>query len=208
MIDRTLRALALLTPTRTWDRERVAHVAAWIDLIRTWGKKTDLTAARDDDELVDLMVADAAILAAALPPGARVVDVGSGAGAPGLPLGLLRADLAVTLVEPLEKRVMFLRTAIGSLASRGLAPIPRVVRGRGEDLVKRGETFDVAVSRATLAPAGWLELGRRLAPAGDVWLLLAQDEPPESAGAPAERVDYAWPLTGAERKAVRYRVSA
>jgi len=204
MIERVRKALTVVTPDKAWDRDRVAHVAAWIELVREWGKKTDLTAARDDDELVDLMAVDAAILADALPDQAKVVDVGSGAGAPGLPLAVLRPDLTVTLVEPLEKRVMFMRTAIGSLASKGLAPLPRVVRGRGEDLVKRGEAFDVAISRATLAPESWLALGRALAPSGDVWLLLAQAEPPRDAGEPARRIDYVWPLTGVDRKAVRF----
>jgi hypothetical protein len=60
--------------------------------------------------------------------------------------------------------------------------------------------FDVAVSRATLAPAEWLALGSTLA--DKVWVLLAREEPPP--GSIEEDVKYTWPRTGAQRRAVRY----
>ncbi len=147
------------------DAKAIEIIASWLALVRSWNARIDLTAARSDDELVDLMVADAAELAPRLPRlagGARVVDVGTGAGAPGLALAALRPDLRVTLVEPLQKRVAFLRTVVGSVFPASARP--EVVRGRGEDLVGKAP-FAVAVSRATLAPPAWLAL----APAGDVW---------------------------------------
>src|SRR4051812_30661419 len=85
--------------------EMVAHVAAWLDLVATWNAKVDLTAARTTEELVDLMLADGLVLARHEKAGKNVVDVGSGAGGPGLALYLARPDLALTLVEPLQKRV-------------------------------------------------------------------------------------------------------
>lgn len=175
---------------------RETTVFAWIDLVRTWNAKIDLTAARTEQELVDLLLADAAMLAARLPEGARLVDVGTGAGAPGLGVALLRPDVHATLVEPLQKRVAFLRTAQGALALKNIS----VLRARGEELATKGTTFDVAVSRATLSPEDWLALGRQLAPS--VWVLLARGEAP--AGAIDEDVRYEWPLTRAERRAVRY----
>jgi 16S rRNA (guanine527-N7)-methyltransferase len=177
-------------------------IGSWLSLVRAWNARIDLTAARSDDELVDLMVADAAELASRLPAGARVVDVGSGAGAPGVALAVLRPDLRVTLVEPLQKRVAFLRTVVGSVF--GAPGRPEVVRARGEDLAG-AKAFDVAVSRATLTPPAWLALGHALAPGGDVWVLLARDDPPALDGREvADDLRYAWPLTGAERRAVRY----
>src|SRR5580698_3967292 len=89
------------------DRAR-GHLATWLALLQQWNARIDLPAARSDDELVDLMLADALLLAPRLPADARVVDVGTGAGAPGLALALLRPDLRVTLVEPLGKRAAFL----------------------------------------------------------------------------------------------------
>lgn len=180
--------------------DAMARLRGWLDAVASWNARIDLTAARSAEELVDLMVADAMVLASAIPEGARLVDVGSGAGAPGLGVALLRPDLSVTLVEPLQKRVAFLRTIVGTL---GL--VTRVVRDKGEQLVGRGETFDVAVARATLPPAEWLALGARLAPVGSVWVLLAREEPPAREGwAVREERTYRWPLTGVERRAVRY----
>lgn len=202
------------------DPAAAAALARWIELVASWNARVDLTAARGDDELVDLMVADAVILAAHLPAGRRVIDVGSGAGAPGLPLAILRPDLQVTLAEPLQKRVAFLRTAIGTLLQAGapLATAPRVERARGEELVRGGRSFDAAISRATLPPDAWLELGAALTAtsaagvaaeradeAREVWVLLAREPPPARAGwRVTTDLRYPWPLTHVERRAVRF----
>lgn len=182
------------------DPARRADLRRWLDLLGQWNARIDLTAARGPDELYDLMIADAAVLAARIPEGARVVDVGSGAGAPGLALAILRPDLKITLVEPLKKRVAFLRTVIGSLDRRDV----ELVGERVESVVAtRGAAWDVAISRATLAPAEWIPVGLSLAPSA--WVLLAKDEPPGLATARAtEDHAYTWPLTKAARRAVRY----
>ena len=193
-------AMALGTPL---EAPAQAAIAAWLERLQEWNARIDLTAARTDDELVDLMLVDALFLAPRLPPQARLVDVGTGAGAPGLALALLRPDLRVTLVEPLGKRAAFLRTVVGE-ARRADVVIERV---RGEALAGR-RAWDVAVSRATLGPAAWLELAVTLVgPGGSVWLLLAKEEPPAHARAVAEQdLTYTWPLTSAARRAVRYTV--
>ena len=180
-------------------------IRVWLERLQEWNARIDLTAARSPDELVDLMLADALVLAARVPHGARVVDVGTGAGAPGLALALLRGDLRVTLVEPLAKRTSFLRTVLGALGRTDVV----LERARGEALVGR-RAWDMAVSRATLAPPAWLDLGTTLtAPGGVVWVLLAKDSPPMH---PRAEVDgdhaYVWPLTGVERRAVAYRVGS
>src|SRR5579859_2669444 len=92
-----------------------AAVQTWLELLQQWNERTDLTAARSPEELVDLMLADALVLAGRLESGARIVDIGTGAGAPGLALALLRPDLRTTLVESSSKRVSFLRTVLGSV---------------------------------------------------------------------------------------------
>src|SRR5262245_57629553 len=70
------------------EGEAVSRIASWLDLVATWNAKVDLTAARSPEELVDLMLADALVLARHEPSGRNVVDVGSGAGGPGLALHL------------------------------------------------------------------------------------------------------------------------
>jgi 16S rRNA (guanine527-N7)-methyltransferase len=184
-----------------------AAVGTWLDVLVKWNARIDLTAARSAAELVDLMVADAAVLAGALDAGARVVDVGTGAGAPGLGLALLRPDLSVTLVEPLGKRVAFLRTVLGTVKRADVT----VVSGRGEAVaveVERGARapFDAAMARATLPPPAWLALGGRLVrPGGAVFVLLAQADEPAAAGLThAATTEYAWPLTGAARRLSRF----
>jgi 16S rRNA (guanine527-N7)-methyltransferase len=191
----------------TLDERAVAPIVTWLDLLATWNAKIDLTAARSAEELVDLMLADAVILARHESSGATVVDVGSGAGGPGLALALLRPDLAVTLVEPLTKRVSFLRSVLGHLGAPPEGGRRRVVRNKGEEVAARGEVFDSAVARATLAPAAWLDLGGRLVkPEGAVWVLLARDPAPETDSWRIDReISYQWPLTGAFRRALRYR---
>jgi 16S rRNA (guanine527-N7)-methyltransferase len=213
--ERFSRLLAeALAGTARPRREAASEpLATWLGAVALWNRKLDLTAARDDRELVDLMVADAALLAGELPEGVSVVDVGTGAGAPGLALALLRPDLRVTLVEPKQKRAAFLRTVLGSLTARHDAGVhvagapqlaAEVLQVRVEQ-VERSD-FGAALSRATLAPTAWLEQGARLAPHGEVWVLLAREPAPELAGWRLARdLSYRWPLTGAERRAGCFR---
>jgi len=158
----------------------------------------DLTAARSADELVDLLLADALAIASVQPaaqPGELWLDVGSGVGAPGIPLALL-LPIKMTLVEPREKRVAFLRTAVGSLAR------PDITVSRTRSDVFPEACCAVAVSRATLPPAEWVAEGARLA-TGSLWLLLAKAGLPELGPRRVlADIRYQWPLTGAERRAV------
>lgn len=172
-------------------------LARYLDLVVEWNARIDLTAARGPGELVDLFVADALVLATHA-RAEQWVDVGSGAGAPGLPLALIAPELRVTLVEPRSKRVAFLRSALGTLARTDV----QVTRARCDEL--EDASFDHAVARATLPPDEWLREGARIARRG-VWVLIARDEPPSLAGWRADAdVHYRWPLTGVERRALRY----
>ena len=174
----------------------------FLDELATWNAKLDLTAAKGPEELCDLMLGDACALAKVLPQGATVIDVGTGAGGPAISLALLRPDLVLTLVEPLAKRTAFLRTA---LAAVGRADV-RVVRGRGEDLLTAGERWDVAMSRATLAPPAWLSLGADLVrPGGTVAVLLAKEAAPDTANATrGNTVHYTLAYSGASRTLALY----
>lgn len=171
-----------------------------LDRAVEWNARIDLTSVTRPEELVDLLFADAAAIAGArgVEPTATWVDVGSGIGAPGLPLALLVPGLDVTLVEPRTKRVSFLRTVIGTL---GL-PHVRVERARSDVLGDR--TFDVAISRATLPPPEWLVEGARLA-RQRVWVLLARAASPSLEGwKMGPNISFGWPLTRKERRACAY----
>jgi 16S rRNA (guanine527-N7)-methyltransferase len=110
-------------------------------------------------------LANSAVLEELVPVDARVVDVGSGAGLPGLPLALVRPDLVLVLLEPLLRRSSFLQQVVDEL---GLADRVEVRRGRAED--QAGPVGEVVTARA-VAPlerlAGW---ALPLVPVGGVLL--------------------------------------
>jgi 16S rRNA (guanine527-N7)-methyltransferase len=119
------------------------------------GVTRGLIGPREVPRLWERHVLNSAALAEAVPSGARVVDVGSGAGLPGVPLGLARPDLMLTLVEPMARRVEFLQEVVADLG------VPwRVVRGRAEEraVVRTVGPVDVVTARA-VAPlprlVGW-----------------------------------------------------
>jgi len=173
------------------------QLVSWLDLVVEWGERVDLTAARDPDTLVDLLLADAAVLAGTQLTGS-LVDIGSGVGAPAIPLAVLQPSLQLTLVEPRERRAAFLRTSFGTLGRPDIC----LLRKRSMEL--DNDFAELAVSRATLPPALWLPEGARLARRA-VWVLLGKEEPPALASWRCDLdLSYDWPLTGGRRRAVRF----
>jgi 16S rRNA (guanine527-N7)-methyltransferase len=112
------------------------------------GVERGLLGPHEVDRLWDRHLLNSAAVGELLDPGERVVDIGSGAGLPGLPLAIARPDLQVVLLEPLLRRSDFLREVVAEL---GL-PV-EVVRGRAEEPWVRDQigAKDVAVSRAVAA---------------------------------------------------------
>jgi 16S rRNA (guanine527-N7)-methyltransferase len=112
------------------------------------GVTKGLIGPREVPRLWERHVLNSAAVAEAVPQGARVVDVGSGAGLPGIPLGLARPDLALALVEPMARRVEFLEEAVAELDRPW-----RVVRGRAEErsVVATVGPVDVVTARAVAA---------------------------------------------------------
>jgi 16S rRNA (guanine527-N7)-methyltransferase len=100
---------------------------------------------REVDRIWERHILNSAAVAELIEPAARVVDIGSGAGLPGLPIAIARPDLRVALVEPMLRRSEFLAEAVAEL---GLAV--EVVRGRAEEPAVRTRLAeaDIVVSRA------------------------------------------------------------
>lgn len=98
---------------------------------------------REKPRLWDRHIYNCAVIGEAIPEGARVIDIGSGAGLPGIPLAIARPDLQVTLLEPLLKRSNYLAEITEKL---GLDNVT-VIRDRAENLGKDAK-FDVVTSRA------------------------------------------------------------
>ncbi len=126
----------------------------YVELLATAGVQRGLIGPREAARIWTRHVLNSAIVAELLPASARVVDIGSGAGLPGIPLALARDDCSVVLVEPLQRRVRFLTEVVNEL---GLVRCT-VVRGRAQDVVASAGAADAVVSRA-VAPlarlAGW-----------------------------------------------------
>ncbi|MET0765525.1 MAG: 16S rRNA (guanine(527)-N(7))-methyltransferase RsmG [Blastococcus sp.] len=133
---------------------------AYVARLASDGVTRGLIGPREVPRLWERHVLNSAAIAEAVPTGARVVDVGSGAGLPGIPLGLARPDVTLTLVEPMARRVEFLEEVVTEIAEpAGLSW--RVVRGRAEDRAVAGAVgvVDVVTARA-VAPlprlVGWV----------------------------------------------------
>ncbi len=178
---------------------------AYFDLVKVWGAKTDLTSARTDPELAEILFLDAAMVIKAgwCPSGASLVDIGAGVGAPTIPILLSSAQLSAVLVEPRRIRTAFLRTAAGSLgiAARTTALEQKIDPGRPS---VAGAPFSIALSRATFAPDDWLRIGAELAQ--EVWALTAGGEPTEPDDLQlVRRLDYSVPSSGAPRAIFSYR---
>lgn len=117
-------------------------IRRYVDILASRGIDWGLIGPRERDRLWERHVLNSVAVAERIPMGASVVDVGSGAGLPGIPLAILRPDLSVTLLEPLLRRANFLNLAVEEL---DLGARVQVVRGRAEE---HRETYDIVTSRA------------------------------------------------------------
>lgn len=137
---------------RNYYRESYELLKQYVDILADRGISWGLLGPREAERLWDRHILNCLSLADVIPEGLAVVDVGSGAGLPGIPLSIVRSDLDVTLLEPLKRRYEFLVRAVDEL---GLAPRVNVVRGRAEECK---EVFEAVICRA-VAPLqkllGW-----------------------------------------------------
>lgn len=123
----------------------LAGAIGYVDLLRKHGSERGLIGPREMDRLWERHVLNSAVVAELIPNGARVVDVGSGAGLPGVPIALARPDLTIVLVEPMERRVLWLEEVRQELGLEF-----EVIRGRAEEkeVRRRLGVCDVATARA------------------------------------------------------------
>ncbi len=144
--------------------ETATKFEAYLSLILRWNARINLTSIREESSILSNHLVESVICAAALPQGiATLLDFGSGAGLPGIPIALCRPEIAVTLAESRAKKAAFLREAIRVLG------IPVKVHADRAEALRT--VFDCVVLRAVdkmpravaaavqlIAPGGWLAL--------------------------------------------------
>ena len=152
----------------------------YAELLATDGVTRGLIGPRETERLWDRHLLNCAVVAELLPERGSLVDIGSGAGLPGLVLAMLRPSLEVTLLEPLLRRSVFLEECVAQL---GLANAT-VLRARAEDKAAARVRADVATARA-VAPlgrlAGWA--APLLRPGGQLLAIKGQSAADELAAA-------------------------
>ncbi|AVX32301.1 16S rRNA m(7)G-527 methyltransferase [Carboxydocella thermautotrophica] len=147
------------------------QLARYAQLLVEWNKKINLTAITEEKEIAVKHFYDCIYPARFLDltPGLKVIDVGTGAGFPGLALKIAYPELQVTLLDSLQKRTIFLQTVIDELGLKGI----EVIHGRAEEVARQKgqrEKYDLAVSRAVAAlpvlleyTAPFVKVGGRIA---------------------------------------------
>lgn len=126
--------------------DQVGQVLAYLDLLLRWNRKINLTAIRDGEEVVTRHFGESLFLSRWAKLGGRCLDVGSGAGFPGLALKIVFPDLSVVLLEPVAKKRAFLKEAARTCGMKYV----EVCGDRLEEFARtnRGQPFDAVTSRA------------------------------------------------------------
>ncbi|MSQ46787.1 MAG: 16S rRNA (guanine(527)-N(7))-methyltransferase RsmG [Deltaproteobacteria bacterium] len=143
----------------TLSEETVSQFATFIAEIQRWSTIADLLSQTDPATLIRKHILDSLALLPWIPQGSRVLDLGSGAGFPGLPLAIAAPGISVTLIEARRKRANFLKASIRTLGLRNV----NAYEGRAEHLSHEDTlqaAFDIIVTRATWSIALFLTLAR------------------------------------------------
>jgi 16S rRNA (guanine527-N7)-methyltransferase len=176
----TAQIITLLQPYAPVPQELGKQLAIYLELLVRWNARTNLTAVRDPEEMVTRHFGESlfagAVLGDFIPSGAKVLDLGSGAGFPGLPIQLARPDLQVTLAESQNKKASFLREVV-----RTLGLTTEVHAARAETMPPE-RLFDVVTMRAVDNPVVAFQAALKRIVEGGVLCLLSSTETATPAG--------------------------
>lgn len=141
------------------EEEQACRLETYLGLLLKWNRTYNLTAVTDPVEVYEKHFADSVAPAAFITNGAKLVDIGAGAGFPSIPIKILRDDIDVTLIEATTKKVNFCEHVIRELGLKKAT----VVNARAEDVktVNIIGQFDIVISRATLKLPNFITVGTR-----------------------------------------------
>ena len=148
------------------DEQKQQKLLAYLMLMQKWNKVHNLTAVRDADEMVVLHLLDSLVVLPFI-DGKALLDVGSGAGLPGIPLAICLPDLKVTVIDSNNKKVSFMRQAKAELGIDNL----EVLGGRVEEIAPNRK-FDMVISRAFSDLDLFISLTHQLCDAQGKWLAM------------------------------------
>jgi 16S rRNA (guanine527-N7)-methyltransferase len=202
-------ATALAVPL---DSGQLSSLLSYLRLIERWNETYNLTSIRDPRSMVTQHILDSLAATAALRrrrrPGDRhrLVDVGSGAGLPGVVLGIALPDTEVVCVESVGKKAAFITQAAGTVGARNVTAL----HARVEQVLNR--EFDVVASRAFASLADFVAATRHLLADNGEWLAMKGKPPSQEVDVlvdiAAEVEPLAVPGLGAERCIVWMRPTA
>lgn len=133
----------------SFNEEKYNKFITYKDLLKEWNEKINLTAIIEDEEIIKKHFIDCikAFASDEFKKAKNLIDVGTGAGFPGLPISIMREDIKVTLLDSLNKRINFLNQVKNSLKLKNVETIHCRAEDGARDKNLR-ESFDIATSRA------------------------------------------------------------
>lgn len=148
------------------DAQAQQRLLQYLALLQKWNKVYNLTAVRDPHEMVTLHLLDSlSVLPYAKGP--RLLDVGSGAGLPGIVLAICRPDIQVTTIDTVQKKAIFMRQVKGELGLENLS----VVHARVEQY-RPAQLYEQVISRAFSEVGLLIKLTQHLIAKGGEWLAM------------------------------------
>ena len=183
-----MNALEKILSTAGADPDAYPRMMAYAQLLLRHNRGANLIGPLSHEQIVDTLLVDSILPALAAAPEGPLLDVGTGAGSPGIPLAIFSPDTDVHLVEPRQKRTIFLRIAARQLKLDKV----HIHHSRVEafDGLKPG-AFGTAAAKAFRSPEQWLvEAERWLGPQGLVYLFLSRSSWTDEAQARAQELGF------------------
>ncbi len=153
------------------DDRKISDLFEYKRILLEWNEKMNLTAIVDDREFILKHFTDSLSIVPYIRGTGSVIDVGTGAGFPGIPLKIASPELNVVLLDSLEKRVGFLNTVIGELGLKGISAVHMRAEDAGMATGLR-ESFDTATARAVAAMPVLLEYCLPLVKVGGIFVAM------------------------------------